>query len=221
MKNVSKTKTSGVVFIIIAIACATIAAFLVVQAGLRAAPSVPVLQITENIAPGDFLQGKVKEVKIAKASIPNGAIKPGTDLSKFVAKHGMSEGDILRGDHILNDDVDAGFLSARLLAMGDDNLRAVELPIESVSGMLGGMKAGDRVDIIAVYGLEDEEGGRKELESKTILTDRKLVGVMITEDGSDGAIVVALTSEEAETMALYTELGKIYITLKPFGKGSD
>lgn len=221
MKNVSKTKTSGVVFIIIAIACATIAAFLVVQAGLRAAPTVPVLQITENIAPGDFLQGKVKEVKIAKSSLPKGAIRPGTDLSKFVAKHGMSEGDILRGDHILSDDVDAGLLSARLLAMGDDNLRAVELPIESVSGMLGGMKAGDRVDIIAVYGLEDEEGGRKELESKTILTDRKLVGVMITEDGSDGAIVVALTSEEAETMALYTELGKIYITLKPFGKGSD
>ena len=95
-------------------------------------------------------------------------------------------------------------------------MRAVELPIESVAGMMGGMKAGDRVDVIAVY--ETGDGNDKIIESRTILTDRELVGVMTSEDGTGGALVVSVTVEEAQILASNMETGKIYIALKPLGK---
>lgn len=216
--KVAKTKFTGMMFIILAIACASIAAFIVVQAGIKAAPTVPVLQVKEDIAPGDFVQDKVTTIKVASSSVPKGAIKPGADLSKAVAKHGLSQGDILRVDHLIDEKIDSGLLSARLRALGDSNLRAAELPIDSVAGMLGGMKAGDRIDVIAVY--EEENGNIKNLISKTILTNRQLIGVRVPQDSSSGgSLVVAVTAQEAETLALYREKGKLFITLKPFGKG--
>jgi len=214
--RLSKTKLSGMMFIILAVVCAFIAAFLVMQVGLKSSPTVPVYQASQDIIPGDYIEGKISETKIAKSSIPKGAIKPGADLSKSIARHGLSQGDILRINHLIDDEIDGGLLSARLKALGNDNLRAVELPIESIAGMLGGMKAGDRVDIVAVYETDNDE---ETLESKTILTDREIVGVMTTEDGTDGALIVSVTAEEAELLALNREKGKIYITLQPFRKG--
>jgi Flp pilus assembly protein CpaB len=214
--KINKPKLSGLTFIILAVICAFIAAFIVVQAGYRAAPTLSVLELTQYVTAGDYVEGKLKEVKIAKSSIPKGAIKPGADLSRSVVRHGLSEGDVLRVNHLIDDEIDGGLLSARLKALGDDTLRAVELPIESVAGMMGGMKAGDRVDVIAVY--ETGDGNDKIIESRTILTDRELVGVMTSEDGTGGALVVSVTVEEAQILASNMETGKIYIALKPFGK---
>lgn len=218
--RLSKTKLSGIGFIIVSVACALVAAILVIQVGLMAAPTVPVLQVTEDITQGDFIEGKVKEIKIAKSSLPKGAVKPGADLTGIVARHGLSEGDILRVNHLIDEEMDGGLLSARLRTIGDENMRAVELPIESVAGMMGGMKAGDRVDVIAVYEKSDESGNVT-IESKTILTGREVVGVLMTEDGSGGALIVSVTAQEAETLAASRESGKIYITLRPFGKKGD
>lgn len=217
--KLNKAKLSGLSFIIIALACAFVAAFIVIQAGLRAAPTVPVLQVTQDVTQGDFVYDKVREIKIAKSSVPKGAIKPGADISRAIARHGLSEGDILRVNHLLDEEIDGGLLSARLKALGDDSLRAVELPIESVAGMLGGMKAGDRVDVIAVF--ETDDGENAVIEGKTILTDREIVGVLIPEDGSGGALVVSVTDKEAELLATSMEKGKIYVTLRPFGKGGN
>lgn len=212
----SKTKLSGLTFIILALICAFIAAFMVVQAGLRAAPAVPVLEVTQDISAGDYVSDKVKEVKIAKSSIPKGAIKPGADIEKAIAKHGLSEGDILRASHLIDDKVDGGLLSARLKAIGGGNLRAVELPIESAAGMMGGMKAGDRVDVIAVYEINSDNS--KTIESETIFTNKELVGVMLSEDGTEGALIVSVTPQEAEILASSREKGKIYVSLRPFGR---
>lgn len=214
--KLSKAKMSGAGFIAAALVCAALAALLVVEAGINAAPTVPVLEVTQDISAGDYVSGKVKEVKIAKSSIPKGAIKPGADLSGAVAKHGLSEGDILRASHLIDGKDDGGLLSARLMALGDKNLRAVELPIESASGMMRGMKAGDRVDVIAVREAETASG--KSLETKTILTNRELVGVMMSDDGEAVALVVSVTPQEAEILASSREQGKVYVSLRPFGK---
>ena len=57
----------------------------------RAAPTVPVLQVTQDVTQGDFVYDKVREIKIAKSSVPKRAIKPeqtfqglsqGTDFRK-------------------------------------------------------------------------------------------------------------------------------------------
>jgi len=47
--KLNKAKLSGLSFIIIALACAFVAAFIVIQAGLRAAPTVPVLQVRKTL----------------------------------------------------------------------------------------------------------------------------------------------------------------------------
>lgn len=216
MLKISKVKMSGAGFIAAALVCAALAALLVVKAGSMVAPTVPVLEITQDISAGDYVAEKVREVKIAKSSIPEGAIKPEADLSGAVAKHGLSKGDILRAAHLIDGKSDGGLLSARLMALGNQNLRAVELPIESASGMMHGMKAGDRVDVIAVR--EADTAAGKSLEAKTILTNRELVGVMMSDDGEATALVVSVTPQEAEILASSREQGKVYISLRPFGK---
>lgn len=215
--SANSSRRSGVVFVILAILCGLAAAGLVVAAGMMAAPSVPVLQVTTDLVPGDFVEGRVTTVKMPRAGLPSDAITSINEVKNAITKHGLSAGDILRRSHIIKSDDSGGLLSARLVALNDPNLRAVEVPTESVAGMLGGMKAGDRVDIIAVY---QTGANSNELSSQTIIFNAPVVGVKTGGEEDKAALVIAVNQQEAEKLALYRERGKIYVVLKPLNAGN-
>ncbi|MHB1420660.1 MAG: RcpC/CpaB family pilus assembly protein [Bacillota bacterium] len=107
-------------------------------------------------------------------------------------------------------------LSARLRSLNNPQLRGVEVPPDAAGGLLGGMKTGDRIDVISVS-LGTEPGQAQEKRAATILQSVPVVGVKPPGDGGGGILVVGLTPEQAEIFALARENGKIYVSLQPFG----
>ncbi|MHB1418657.1 MAG: SAF domain-containing protein [Bacillota bacterium] len=160
MKLPKSQNRKGLAFILLAVVCAFIAAGLVFAAGSRLAPSVPVLEANTDISPGDPLdQGQFKEVKLPPAGLPAGAMTPNVNLSNAIAARGLTAGDILRSNAIIRlDAADPPLLSARLRALNNQALRAMEVPIEAAAGLLSGMKAGDKVDIISVSQSAPQQG---------------------------------------------------------------
>jgi len=215
----TKQNRTGTTFILLAVLCAVIAGVLVFFACLKIAPSVPVLVAVDEIQAGDPLKPEMfKVVKLAKAGLPDGIINPGADLSTFMAKYGMAEGDLLRKSGVIdNEDFTASLLSARLSVQNDPSLRAVEVPVEAAASMLAGIKAGDRIDVVSVI-VSDEEDGQQHI-AETIIEDAKVIGVNTPGESSNGALVIAISPDQAETFFLARVKGKVFATLRPFGIG--
>lgn len=232
------SKAKGLLFVGIAVLCGLIAMLVVFSIGGRVAPSVPALQAERNIQPGDPLGREMfTEVMLAEANLPPGLVDTDIDFSHLIAARTISEGDILRDvDLMALEEPFPALFSARLRAFDDPDLRAVEVPVEAVRGLITGMGYKDYIDIIAVYedypddafeDIPEEFEGvirvEKELISKTILHSVPVVGLRAGgQEGLGGreeiVLVVALIEEDAETLALYRETGKLYASLRPFGK---
>ncbi|QNB45371.1 Flp pilus assembly protein CpaB [Thermanaerosceptrum fracticalcis] len=225
--SIDKEKRKGVVFILIALLCGVVAAGFVLGLAVKMSPKVPALEAVVEIAAGTPLdRSQFREIKLPEAGLPSEIIHPNTDLKGKIAARTMVPGDILR--HLVTIDLEKGvspsLLSARLRALNDPELRAVEIPVESVKNMLGGMKSGDRVDIVAVYVDETASGPVKKLISQTIMEAVPVLGLRSEDSGSAsgggqaGALIAAMKKEQVETYALYREKGRIYASLRPYNQ---
>lgn len=223
------SKTKGLLFIVAALVTGFLAVSIVLSVGSKMAPSVPALEAVRDIKMGTPLDRSMfQEVKLAEASLPSQMVDPNIDFTGLVAAKDISVGDILREPAILSLEGSPALFSARLRALGDPNLRAVEVPTGSVEGLITGMAPNDRVDLIAVYEeIEPTEHDigvtfEKNLVTKTIIKGAPVLGVKTEgaeiEDGEATMLVVALTPEQVEELAYYRTVGTIYAALRPFGE---
>ena len=217
-KIATKSKRTGVLFIIAALVIALLAAGLTYMTVNKFVSKAPVWVVNAPIQKGDPLNAdKFTTKEVPKASIQKGTLKPGTDLTGYAATVEMLPGDVLKEGNIIklaqSDDV--SILSARLKALNDKNLVAGEIPLDSIKGMLSGMKTGDKISIVNVY-TED-----KVLKSETIINYCDTIGVRSPGEDSSGAIIVALTREQSEILAMARERGKVYAYLLPYGTTKD
>ncbi len=216
----------GYILILFALSCGLLAALIIFVTGSKMLPSIQALEVVKPIEKGTPLDRTYfKEVKLPEAGLPEGVINPNVDLSGMIASRDMIPGDILRHQGVLElDGTDLSVLSARLRALNNPNLRGVEIPINSVKGMLYGINSGDKLDVIAVYDQEkmtcsngtcsDDVG----LIAKTILENVPIIGVKKSEDNNDTSnmsLVIAITQEQAEELALYKTISEIYVSLRP------
>ncbi|MHB1126979.1 MAG: Flp pilus assembly protein CpaB [Bacillota bacterium] len=219
MRLPSGRKRTGLLFLILALLCGFLAAGLVYTVGSRMAPSVPVLVANTEITPGDPLGKEMfREIKLPPAGVPEGIIMPQADLSNTIAAHGMAPGDVLRHSGLIQlETPNPSLLSARLRSLNNPQLRGVEVPPDAAGGLLGGMKTGDRIDIISVSQGTQPGQAQAEQRAATILQSVPVVGVKPPGEGGGGILIVGLTPEQAEIFALAREKGKIYVSLRPFG----
>ena len=214
--KMTSTKAGGIVFIILAVVLALMAAGTVLLVGKKLEPSQPVVVISENVRRGDILgPHNTRMAKLPPAGLPKDIITSQDHLSKALAGHDMLADDIVRESALLRLDtpLSAGqVLAARVQGLENSKLRAVDVPIEAVGGMLGGMQAGDRVDVVAVQRDDDAEQGTI---TETIIEAAPVVGVSKPSDSGSGALVVALTPEQCRVFAAAREQGTIYVALLP------
>lgn len=213
----SGERRTGLLLLVLALVLGLAAALLVIGIGSQSSPSQPVLIAGEKITPGDPLSPEMfREIKMAPAGLPADLLVPGSvNWDVLIASHGMEPGDILRSAGVIElNNADPSILSARLRALNNPSLRGVEVPVEAAAGLMSGMKSGDLISLISVYQSEDPE--TLGLKAETILEAVPVVGVMAPGESS-GSLVVALTKEQAETLALARERGKLYAGLYPFG----
>ena len=221
-----KEKKKGLVFIAVAVLFGLIAFLGILSLSSQMSPSVPALKASTNIPSGTPLDRSMfVEVKIPEAGIPAELMSPGLDFSNLIAARDILEGDILRKPAVYSlDDPNPSLYSARLKSLGNPQLRGVEVPVESIRGILSGMNTQDYVDLISVYEFEkvqntsDQNKTISTLETKTILEAAPVIGVK-SDDNQNMVLIIAATKDKAEEISLHQEIGKIYATLRPFGGG--
>ncbi len=118
-----------------------------------------------------------------------------------------------------------GFLAAVL----DPGMRAISVPVDDASSNAGLIFPGDRVDLILTQTIAasgDPSGSRR--VGETVLQDRRIIAMGrrlnggVAEEGTTGPSVKTATLEatpdEAEKIALVTELGKLSLSLRSLSR---
>lgn len=216
-----KSKKSGILFIVLAVIIALIVAGLSYYAISGVTKKSPVLVLEVELQKGDpITKDKFKIVNVPTASIIKGTVNPNADLTGYVAAIPMMPGEVLKSSQMIKVSENAAeipLLSARLKGLNDNGLVAGEIPLESMKGMLDGMKTGDKISIVNVYTQDNPSTKEKVMKSETIIACAETIGVRPAGDNSSGAIIVALTRDESELLAMSRERGKVYAYLLPYG----
>lgn len=233
MRKIS-VKSTGLLFILVAVICGLIAVIITYRTVNSMTKKVPMLIADKKIIAGDPLHKEdFKIVNVPISGRPEDAILPEDKIEGLVALKDMNEKDILRKINTVDlEKNDLPILSTRLRAVYDTlntienelsqettDLRAGEIPIESIIGMLDGMKEGDQIAVTSVY-IEDvtqEQKTNKIRRTETIFDYIHVLGIKPPIDNSKGSVVIALSQKQFEALALAREKGKFYIALMPFG----
>lgn len=223
MFKLQTNRKRGLLFIAVALLTAAAAAGISYFSLNTVFRQVPVMVALEEIAPGDPLRPELFETKsLAVGGIPEDTLKPGFSFEGTISAKGMLPGDILRKSNTVDmQDRDLSVLSTRLRTLEERGLVAVEVPVESMKGMLGGMKAWDRVMIGVAWPDKDKELAlstkNAQFVTEIIVESAVVVGLKKAEDGNNGSLVVGLDPAQFLKFMESKERGKLYVALHPLG----
>lgn len=138
----------------------------------------------------------------------------------------ISAQEILMSNHLLNAEDIAGGLALML----DDGMRAMSVRVDSVTGVSNLLKVGNRVDVIVVLAVSEDDGeanddlANNESVAKMLLEnievvalDTALIGNSIDDDGKPyyTTVTLAVTPQDAVSLALSCYEGTVYLIERP------
>jgi Flp pilus assembly protein CpaB len=104
--------------------------------------------------------------------------------------------------------------------------RAMEVPIDSAHGMVGALRSGDKVDILAGFNAAGASTGRGRPELRTLATD-----VLVLKAGEESAktqranaeakLAVRLPVDQAAKVAFASDNGVVWFILRPPAGAKD
>ncbi|MGE0755064.1 MAG: Flp pilus assembly protein CpaB [Alphaproteobacteria bacterium] len=137
-------------------------------------------------------------------------------LSGAVIRRNLRGGEMLTTDMVMKSG-EGGFMSAVL----EPGRRAVSVSVNATSGNAGFISPGDRVDLIVTRKLRTNGSGNdEEVISQTFVEDIRVLAVDQSLDNPENKAILAktvtleVTPEEAERVAIATELGQISLALR-------
>jgi pilus assembly protein CpaB len=150
-------------------------------------------------------------------TIPTEELKEGV-LADTAALAGMvAARDIYPGQQITAADFAAKGDPIRGKLTGDQ--RAIALPVDTARGLIGELRAGDRID---VYGAFNASGGRNSAGRpvvRTLLQNVLVLGLpkdaAELQQGRVGDVMVRASDHEAAALAFAAENGKVWVALRP------
>lgn len=131
--------------------------------------------------------------------------------------------DIAGGEQIIKERlVSASEKTHRLAYSIPASMRAVSIPISSISGVSGYIKVGDRVDIAVTIDVPDAAGGGAVPATVVALQDIEVLAVgdnpeSLSQKNAEGAktLTLAVSIQEAEPLILGSERGNLRLMLRP------
>ncbi|NBN64662.1 Flp pilus assembly protein CpaB [Microvirga tunisiensis] len=191
------------------------------------APStLPVLVSTRDIKLGDQIQATdLSWVDWPIEVVPQGAItresQPDAEqtLVGQIAKAPIYVGEPIREQRLIN--TERGFMAA-ILPKG---MRAIAVAVEAETTAGGFILPGDKVDVILTKGSE----GSSRVSSETILENVRVLAIDTTTAGEqaektlqpDRTATLELSPQQAETVSLAQQLGKISLALRSAQDSAD
>jgi len=139
-----------------------------------------------------------------------------TDVSQIHGK--VATDDIYPGQQLSSSDFSAGNGSLTTkLAAGE---RAISLPIDQAHGLVGQVRAGDRVDVLAGFNLDSTTGSQRPVmralaSSVTVLKAPKSGGG--AGSANDAVVTLRVKDDVATKLAFAADNGKIWLALRPGG----
>ena len=168
---------------------------------------------------------RITQEMVQLASVPTEGVHPDAvkDMAKVVGA--ISRTDIINGEQILagrivNEESDAG-----LSYWIPENMRAVTLPVNEITGVANYIQIGDKVDILATYEFEVDVPGQQE-EETVQMTYTQLQNIEVIAVGGRKApnaeetvqqpasITILVNPEQAEVIAWATLNGSFHLTLR-------
>lgn len=157
-------------------------------------------------------EGYFKPQTMSKDSVAGGAIARAADL-----RNKVSTRDVYPGEQLAAGEFASGADPIRGQLRGIQ--RAIAVPVNKASGLVGVLRAGDHVDVLA--GFKDANGtsGRVRPELRTLGQDLLVLKAAAPPKGATGNddvnIVVRADADLAAEIAYAAEVGTVWFTLRP------
>lgn len=208
-----KKRKSGIVFLLVAVACGLVAAVLTGTVLLSYTRTVDVLVVTKDIGPFERLDRSViGVVSMPAVAVPSDAVLRLEEVDGRYPRFGLARETVIRHSHIAQW-VQGGPLSAMLTHTEEPDKRAFAIPFSGIISVGGTIGREDRIDLIA--SLTIGEGNVKESTSKVIARNVRVLNV-VSEGQGVPSIIVVVTPEQAEELVFLLENGKVYGVLNPY-----
>lgn len=164
-------------------------------------------------------EGKLyRSANVSEGALVGGAV---TDISQLRGK--VATSDIFPGQQITVDDFAGagGALTADLTA----NNRAISIPLDSAHGLIGDVRAGDRVDVLSGFNAQNSAGATRAVLK---VLDRNVVVLKAPSDTSSNPssgdtqdVTLRVTDRKAAQIAFAADNGKVWLVLRPAAGSSD
>jgi len=204
-----KGKKFGVFLFVLALVCALVASTMMVKVIDSYRNVKQVVRVINDIPP----YTQIKKEDVEWTEVPEAATTETTitELNAVVGKYSRTlipKGNLVDiGNLSTLENAKAG-VALPLSEFNNKKMRAIGLPEEFIKVISGNIGPGDHVDLIAVFS-ED-----KKLFSKTIAYGVQVLQKNLIDDG--GGVVVAVTAQQAEQLALAMNFGKIVVSVTPY-----
>lgn len=188
-------------------------------------PTVAMLVAAHDLQAGSLLKPEdIKAEQIAGADAPADA-KPDTQdnrsaLIGAMIRRSLAKGETLRGLDVMTTR-DHGFLAAVVRP----GMRAISIGVDAVSGTAGLIWPGDRVDVILLQSIVDENlpVGRR-VAAETVLSNARVVAIdkQLVQGAVPGAadapvartVTLEVTAEQAERVSVAGRIGHLSLTVR-------
>ena len=169
--------------------------------------------LIEKGTPGDIVgvKGLFQTTDAPRDQLQEGAI---TDPSALRGR--LATNDVYPGEQLTTGDFSAS-ASGALGTQIAGNQRAIAVPVDTAHGMVGQLRTGDRVDVLAGFNVTTGAGGGSPVVK--VLTQNVLV-LEAPKGAATGAskeanVVLRTTYREAADIAWAVDNGKIWVVLRP------
>jgi pilus assembly protein CpaB len=157
--------------------------------------------------------GLFRPTAISSDNVHAAAVSDASTLSGKVATR-----DIYPGQQILAEDFKTGGDDVRGRIQGAQ--RAVAIPLDGSHGLLGEIKEGDHVDVLAGFNSSNSSTGATQPVTRTLMQNVLVLKAPTnfnssTNSGKDGNVTLRVTDQEAARLAYASDQGKVWLVLRP------
>ena len=169
--------------------------------------------LIEKGTPGDIvgIKGLFQTTDAPREQLQEGAI---TDPSALRGR--LATNDVYPGEQLTTGDFSAS-ASGALGTQIAGNQRAIAVPVDAAHGMVGQLRTGDRIDVLAGFNVTTGAGGGRPVVK--VLTQNVLVleapKRAVAGAAANAAVILRTNYREAAEIAWAVDNGKIWVVLRP------
>jgi pilus assembly protein CpaB len=179
-------------------------------AGNASGSSVVVAAV--SIPFGQTIEAKdLRMMELPPEAVPEGSFKKINDVVGRVSSQSLFTGEVVLAGRVAEH-----LGGSALAAVLEPGMRAISVRVDDVAGVAGFLLPGNLVDIVS----SKRSGGNREVESRTILQQIKVLAVdQMASQEQDSPVIVravtlAVTPKQAERLFEATQEGRVQLTLR-------